>query len=345
MKYKGFIYLITNKVNGKRYVGQTMNREGIKVRWYHHRYYLNRNKHSNKHLQDAWNKYGEENFEFEVLHELNFSNKDTLLEALNDLEVMYISIWHLLDVNYGYNIASGGSNGNAFAGKSEEELKEWRRKIGEANKGKTIGEKNAMYGKRGENSPHWGKHHSEDTKKHQSETMKAKYKSGEIIPAMKGKHHSDETKKKMSESLKGRPSNMKGKKHSEESKKKISESMKGKKRPNMCGENHPFYGKNLPEETKRKISETLKGKKHTEETKKKLSEQRKGKHIGGNNPNAKKVKCIETGQIFGSVKDAEEKYHPKHNRNATNIYNCCKGNQSTAYKLHWEYVKEGDVAC
>ena len=96
-----------------------------------------------------------------------------------------------------------------------------------------------MYGKRGENSPHWGKHHSEDTKKHQSETMKAKYKSGEIIPAMKGKHHSDETKKKMSESLKGRPSNMKGKKHSEESKKRISESMKGKKRPDICGNNHP----------------------------------------------------------------------------------------------------------
>lgn len=133
MKYKGFIYLITNKVNGKRYVGQTLCKGGIDARWNGHKRELNRNKHNNKHLQGAWDKYGEDNFEFEVLHELNFSNKTILQQALNDLEKMYIKIWNLLDNEYGYNISDGGSNGNAYAGKTEEEMKIIRKKISDNN--------------------------------------------------------------------------------------------------------------------------------------------------------------------------------------------------------------------
>lgn len=58
------VYKITNTVNGKFYVGSAIN---IKRRWTVHRYKLRHNKHDNKHLQSAWDKYGESAFEFSVI--------------------------------------------------------------------------------------------------------------------------------------------------------------------------------------------------------------------------------------------------------------------------------------
>lgn len=55
------IYKIVNKINGKHYVGSSIN---IDKRWSGHRYLLINNKHENQHLQNAWNKYGEDTFEF-----------------------------------------------------------------------------------------------------------------------------------------------------------------------------------------------------------------------------------------------------------------------------------------
>ncbi len=92
--------------------------------------------------------------------------------------------------------------------------------------------------------------------------------------------------------------------------------------PIKTGENHPNYGRHLSEETRSKISKSKTGKKigpHSEETKKKISEGNKGKskphteeqkrllsikHTGSGNPNAKQVKCIETGEIFETAKEA-----------------------------------------
>jgi len=58
------IYSITCKVSGNRYIGSTKN---LYERWMKHRGLLRRNLHHCRHLQFAWNKYGEEEFEFEVL--------------------------------------------------------------------------------------------------------------------------------------------------------------------------------------------------------------------------------------------------------------------------------------
>ncbi len=58
------IYEIKNKENGKVYIGQTHN---MKERFQRHRYKLRSNKHYNKHLQNSWNKYGEQSFEFMFL--------------------------------------------------------------------------------------------------------------------------------------------------------------------------------------------------------------------------------------------------------------------------------------
>lgn len=60
------IYRIKNPINNKIYIGSTKN---IEARWAKHRALLRHNKHQNAHLQNAWNKYGENAFIFEVIEE------------------------------------------------------------------------------------------------------------------------------------------------------------------------------------------------------------------------------------------------------------------------------------
>lgn len=58
------IYMIVNVINNHRYIGSSVN---IKRRLEIHRANLRHNNHDNLHLQNAWNKYGENNFIFSVL--------------------------------------------------------------------------------------------------------------------------------------------------------------------------------------------------------------------------------------------------------------------------------------
>jgi len=69
-----YIYEVRNKVDGKHYIGQT-SKEDPKKRWNEHRCYLRKGKHRNKHLQHAWNKHGEQNFEFNILKEYSSLSK------------------------------------------------------------------------------------------------------------------------------------------------------------------------------------------------------------------------------------------------------------------------------
>lgn len=68
------IYGIINLINDKKYIGSSIN---IRHRFITHKCYLRKNIHSNKHLQSAWNKYGEENFKFELIEECE---EDKLIE-------------------------------------------------------------------------------------------------------------------------------------------------------------------------------------------------------------------------------------------------------------------------
>lgn len=61
------IYKIINRVNEKYYIGGSNN---VRHRWSRHRSQLNHNKHPNSHLQNAWNKYGAENFSFVLVSEI-----------------------------------------------------------------------------------------------------------------------------------------------------------------------------------------------------------------------------------------------------------------------------------
>lgn len=51
----------------------------------------------------------------------------------------------------------------------------------------------------------------------------------------------------------------------------------------------------------------------------------------------KKVRCIETGEIFNCIADACEKLGKK--RTATGISSCLKGNKKSAYGYHWERIE------
>ena len=119
---------------------------------------------------------------------------------------------------------------------------------------------------------------------------------------------------------------MKGFRHTEETKRKMSEARRGEK--------NYFYGKHHTEESKNKLSKANKGRKTSEETKKKLSEVNKG----SKNPRAKKVRCIETGQVFDYIREANE-FLGK-NRLSSGISKCCKGKLKTYGGYHWEYVEE-----
>lgn len=99
------VYQIRCKSNGKIYIGSAVN---FAVRWRHHQKKLDQGSHKNRHLQQAWNKYGEENFEFAVLEYVDPSD---LLRA----EQEWIDKTRCTDREIGFNIYPvAGSPGDTF---------------------------------------------------------------------------------------------------------------------------------------------------------------------------------------------------------------------------------------
>lgn len=90
------IYTIENIITGKLYVGYACD---FKTRWDSHKRMLRKNKHDNEYLQASWNKYGEENFAFDVLTECN-------VELLSSEEHYWCNLLKAHDSNFGYNLKS-----------------------------------------------------------------------------------------------------------------------------------------------------------------------------------------------------------------------------------------------
>lgn len=93
---KSGIYQIKNKKNGKVYVGQA---KDIKGRWKNHKCALIGNYHNNRHLQNAFNKYGKSAFEFSVLEYCQ-------IDELNEREKFWIEKKNAKQ--RGYNMTDGG---------------------------------------------------------------------------------------------------------------------------------------------------------------------------------------------------------------------------------------------
>ena len=88
------IYVIKNIQNNKVYIGSSID---YKRRCRKHYTLLIKDNHPNPHLQSSWNKYGEENFTFELLVKATEEN-------LLNLEYSWILIFNALDRRFGYNI-------------------------------------------------------------------------------------------------------------------------------------------------------------------------------------------------------------------------------------------------
>ena len=95
------VYRIVNLKNGLSYIGQTCNLSG---RRNNHFYQLRHNNHRNKYLQRAYNKYGADEFCFEIL-ERNIKAAD-----INQREIEWIA--HFNSYRNGYNLTPGGTGGN-----------------------------------------------------------------------------------------------------------------------------------------------------------------------------------------------------------------------------------------
>ena len=195
---KAGIYQLRNLVNGKVYIGSSID---LKRRKVDHFKMLRGNKHYNPKLQNAYNKYGEENIVFEIIE---YVSSENLLKR----EQYYIDTLNV--VNEGYNIAPIA--GNRLNCKCSEETKEKLR------------------------NKRLGTHHTEEAKNLMREYRKQNTTIGEKN-GMYGKKHTEETRNKMRLAQKGR--NL-GKHHTEESKRLISDKCQTKKKVRCIEEGITF---------------------------------------------------------------------------------------------------------
>jgi group I intron endonuclease len=99
------VYQIRCIPTGKMYVGSAVD---IRARWGQHSRNLRRGDHPNAHLQQAWNKYGEGQFEFSVLE---LASKDDLIQV----EQKWMDKTRCANREVGFNIFDkAGSPGSAF---------------------------------------------------------------------------------------------------------------------------------------------------------------------------------------------------------------------------------------
>ena len=166
------IYKITNSINGKTYIGQ-------------HKYkklddgYMG----SGKLLHRAYDKYGIENFDKEILV-FNITSK----KFINELEREYISFYRSIG-KAEYNILDGGDGGPTLLGKHRSE--ETKRKISESSKGKKMSDVacRKMAAKKYGNTNAKGHHPSAESNERNRQ-------------AHLGRHLSEESKRKLSEKMK-----------------------------------------------------------------------------------------------------------------------------------------------
>ena len=179
----GVIYAIRNRVSDKVYIGQT--RRTAKARFKEHKDALQSGCHTNRHLQVAWDKYGEEAFEFLVLEE-------PAIEDLSEAEQRWMNVFKSLDKDHGYNMRASEP-----CGQTTQEVKD---KLSKAFKGRKITWGGKISAAKHRN-PRSGWHPTEEHIK-----AMAAGRTQEVIEKVaeshRGLHRTPEQRKRISEALK-----------------------------------------------------------------------------------------------------------------------------------------------
>ena len=180
-KLKSGIYKISNKVDGKCYIGSAKN---IKIRWKIHKSDLRLGKHHSIKLQRAWNKYSANSFIFSIIERCE-------TERLLEREQYWLDF--LNPVKHGYNILFiAGTNTGA------KRSKETCERISQS----LIGRKLSMNHRNNISKAHIGKVLSDETKKKMSVFQTGKKLSEphkkKLSAAATGRKHTIETKYKIS---------------------------------------------------------------------------------------------------------------------------------------------------
>ncbi len=227
MKKHAGVYAIVNLINNKMYIGSTT--RSLRIRWYGHKCDLKRNKHSNRHLQSAWNKYGSKNFVFKILDECR-------IDDCTDCEQMWIDKFRSINKSMVYNIRKFAENNTGFKHSEKSRIKMSKaqigRKLSPERKAKISGWKHTPQARLKISKAGIGRKHTKEAIAKMSKRFKGKPLSAEhranLSKAQRGRKHTPETRAKMSKSQKGRPSPMKGRHHSPETKLKLSKALRGR---------------------------------------------------------------------------------------------------------------------
>lgn len=186
---KFVIYKITNLVNGKIYIGKTSRFEKRKKGYYQKSLgkYKKESRISKSLITQALQKYGFENFKFEIIEEV------LTPEILNEREKFWIRTFNSVDKSIGYNIALGGNGGDLFTNHPNKEA--YREKIVKA----TSGKNNKMYGRSVYSV--WVEKYGKDVAEIKYSDWKKNIKRGH---SLKSEEQKSEIGKRISKSTKGR---------------------------------------------------------------------------------------------------------------------------------------------
>ena len=181
------VYKTTNLLNGKIYVGKD---EGDRDHYLGSGYILRR----------AIEKYGKESFQKEVL-EICASR-----EILEEREKHWIKELNATDPKIGYNVAEGGTGGNTYFGKTEEEMRLIKEKISNSAKGRVFSEEHRRRLAEHARSRKGNKPCKFKGQKYEDfmDEGRANFIKEKLRTSNKGKKLSTETKQKISDATKGR---------------------------------------------------------------------------------------------------------------------------------------------